>query len=268
MVARSGRYTTVPAVTGMDRAAASAAVVRAGLSPQVRGEYSDTAPVDTLLGTDPDAGSRIRRDGSVAVRSSLGKPAVPALSPGADRARVENDLRSRTFVPADGGEAFSATAPTGSVAALDPAPGTVLPVGSQVRVVRSKGSPPVHLPDLRGKSVDQARAALSALGVTVSATREVFDPAVDGGDVVGTEPSSGTEVGAGSSVTLTVSTAVKVPSMLGRSVGSARDELVRLGLVVEVRQVADSDRSLVLGQTPGAGTRIGPGSSVTLTALP
>ncbi len=264
----SGRYTTVPSVAGLDRAAASATIVRAGLSPQVRGDYSDSAPADELLRTDPEAGARIRWDGSVALVFSLGRPAVPALTVGADRARVEDDLRARTFVPADGGEAFSTTAPIGSVAALDPAPGTVLPVGSPVEVVRSKGSPPVQLPDLRGKSLDQARTALGALGITVSDTREVFDPEVDGGDVVGSEPSSGTEVGAGSSVVLTVSTAVKVPSMLGRTVGSARDELVRLGLVAEVRQVTESDRSLVLGQSPGAGSRVERGSTVTLTALP
>ncbi|EME21703.1 Stk1 family PASTA domain-containing Ser/Thr kinase [Rhodococcus triatomae] len=264
----SGRYTSVPSVQGMDRTAATAAVEAAGLTTEIRGEYSDTAPVDVLLGTDPDSGSRVPRDGSVALLVSLGKPAVPNLTRGADIATVEDDLRSHTFVPVDGGEAFSATAPVGSVAALDPGPGTVLAVGSEVKVLRSKGSPPVELPDLRGKSVDQARAELDALGITVSDTRDVFDGDVDAGDVVGTDPRQGTTVGAGSSVTLTVSTAVKMPSMLGRSVGSARDELERLGLDVDVRRVSKSDKSLVIAQNPGVGERIEPGGTVTLTALP
>ncbi|GAA4480266.1 hypothetical protein GCM10023094_26510 [Rhodococcus olei] len=264
----SGRYTTVPPVAGMDRAAATATIEQTGLATETRGEYSDTAPVDAVLGTDPDTGSRVPRDGSVALLLSLGKPAVPNLTVGAEVARVEDDLRTRTFVPVDGGEAFSTKAAPGSVAALDPGPGTVLAVGSQVKVVRSKGSPPVQLPDVRGKTVDQARAALDALGIVVSDTREVFDAGVDAGAVVGTEPAAGANVGAGSSVTLTVSTAVKVPSMIGRSVGSARDELVRLGLDVQVRQVADSDKSLVIAQTPGSGTRVQRGSTVTVTALP
>ncbi|MGW0175775.1 Stk1 family PASTA domain-containing Ser/Thr kinase [Rhodococcus sp. NPDC003322] len=264
----SGRYTSVPSVAGMDRAAATAAIEAAGLSTEIRGEYSDTAATDVLLGTDPDSGARVPRDGSVAVRVSLGKPAVPNLTVGADVAAVEDSLRAHTFVPVDGGEAFSTKAPTGAVAALEPGPGTVLAVGSQVKVIRSKGSPPVEVPNLRGKSVDQARAALDAVGIVVSDTREVFDSGVDSGDVVGTEPTSGSRVGAGSSVTLTVSTAVKVPSMIGRSVGSARDELVGLGLEVQVRQVSESDRSLVISQNPGSGTRVEPGSTVTLTALP
>ena len=264
----SGRYTSVPSVEGMNRAGATATIEAAGLTTEIRGEYSDTVAVDTLLGTDPDTGARVPRDGSVALLVSLGKPAVPSLSVGADIAAVEDALRSRTFVPVDGGEAFSTNAPVGSVAALDPGPGTELPVGSEVKVLRSKGSPPVEVPDLQGKTVDQARAELDALGIAVSDTREVFDEDVDAGDVVGSDPAPGTTVGAGSSVTLTVSTAVKMPSMLGRTVKSARDELERLGLDVEIRRVSKSDKSLVVAQNPGVGERIEPGGTVTLTALP
>ncbi len=69
-------------------------------------------------------------------------------------------------------------------------------------------------------------------------------------------------------MTLSVSNAVRLPSMLGRTVGSARDELGRLGLDVKVRQVTDTDRSLVIGQNPGSGDLVKPGSTVTLVSLP
>ncbi|WP_371851185.1 Stk1 family PASTA domain-containing Ser/Thr kinase [Rhodococcus tukisamuensis] len=263
----SGRYVAVPAVDGLNRAAATSTIQSAGLETQIRGTYDNAAPADALLGTEPAAGSRVARGGTVALKVSLGRPTVPDLI-GGDRSRIEQALRERTFVPAEGGEAFSTKVPSGGVAALDPGPGTALDVGSQVRLVRSKGSPPVHLPDLRGKSADEARAALDGLGITVTDTREVFDAGVDAGDVVGTDPASGTEVGAGSAVTLTVSTAVKVPSMLGRTVGSARDELTQLGLKVKIRQVTETDRSLVISQKPGPGERVKPGTTVNLVALP
>jgi len=64
-----------------------------------------------------------------------------------------------------------------------------------------------------------------------------------------------------------VSNAVRVPSMLGRSVEAAKSELERLGLAYEVRQIVTSDRSLVIAQTPGSGSRVAPGSTVTLTSL-
>ncbi|UYP17480.1 Stk1 family PASTA domain-containing Ser/Thr kinase [Rhodococcus sp. Z13] len=264
----AGRLTDVPTVVGLDRAAAEAALETAGLGSEIRGEYSDDVPVDTVLGTDPSAGSRVEDGGTVALLVSLGRPTVPSVPGSGERSVVEDELRRRTFVPVDGGTAFSTTVPEGGVAALDPAPGTVLPVGSEVRVVVSKGAPPVTLPDLTGSSVDESRRVLDEAGLTVGEIREVFDPDVDEGRVVGTEPGEGTTVNAGGTVTLLVSNAVKVPSMLGRSVASAREELTRLGFEIEVRQVAGSDRSVVIGQNPGAGRRAEQGSTVTLTALP
>ncbi|WP_027502242.1 Stk1 family PASTA domain-containing Ser/Thr kinase [Rhodococcus sp. UNC363MFTsu5.1] len=264
----SGRYAAVPSIDGLDRASATSTIEAAGLSTEIRGEYSNSAPVDTLLGTDPAAGSRVPKESVVALLVSLGRPAVPELPAGGDPDQVERVLRERTFVPVEGGEAFSTKVPNGGVAALKPGPGTVLDVGSQVQMIRSKGSPPVRMPDVRGKSADEARAALDAVGITVGETREEFDSGVDGGDVIGTDPSTGTEVGAGSSVTLIVSTAVRLPSMLGRTVGSAREELTGLGMVPQIRQVTDSDRSLVLTQSPGPGTRVEAGTTVSLVAVP
>ncbi|MBH0121772.1 Stk1 family PASTA domain-containing Ser/Thr kinase [Rhodococcus sp. HM1] len=264
----AGRLATVPTIAGLDRAAAVSALEAAGVASEIRGQYSDDAPVDAVLGTDPAAGERVGDGETVALLVSLGRPTVPKLTGGGDRAAVEDELRRRTFEPVDGGTAFSNTVPEGGVAALDPGPGTELAVGSPVKVIISKGAAPVEMPDVSGKKPDAARSQLEAAGLTVVETREVFDPDVDAGRVAGTDPATGTEVGAGSSVTLLVSNAVKVPSLLGRSVTAARNELERLGLGVEVRQVADTDRSVVIGQSPGAGDRVEPGGTVTLTALP
>ncbi|WP_371831343.1 Stk1 family PASTA domain-containing Ser/Thr kinase [Rhodococcoides kroppenstedtii] len=266
--AGSGRFTAVPAVDGLDRTSAVSAIEAADLSATVEGRWTDDAPTDRLLGTDPPAGSRIGRGETVTVLVSQGRPTVPDLVPGASPDQVAGALEDRTFVAVDGGEAFSSSAARGEVAALDPAPGTVLPVGSEVRVVTSKGAPPVDVPDVRGRSEQDARAALDRVGITVSAVEEVFDADVDRGSVVGTDPAAGTGVTAGTAVTLRVSTAVPVPSLLGRTVGSAREELERLGLDVRVRQVTRTDRSLVISQTPGPSERVAPGGTVTLVSLP
>jgi serine/threonine-protein kinase len=244
------------------------AIEAAGLSSEIRGEYSDTAALDTVLGTDPPGGSRISRDGTVALVVSLGRPTVPPLPAGGDRSEIERELRHRTFMPVDGGQAFSAKVPIGAVAALDPAPGTSLPTGSQVKLIVSKGAPPVDIPDVRGMSEAEARASLEAVGIVVQDIATDFDRKVEEGDVIATDPKAGTQVSAGTSVTVTVSNAVRVPSMLGRTVGSARDELTRLGLEVKVRQVTDTDRSVVISQNPGGGDLVKPGSTVTLVSLP
>ncbi|MGF7123882.1 Stk1 family PASTA domain-containing Ser/Thr kinase [Rhodococcus sp. BE178] len=264
----SGRYAAIPAIDGLDTAGATTAIEAAGLSTQTRGEYSNTVAVDALVGTDPAAGAKVPRGSDVTLLVSLGRPTVPEVSGRGDVSAVETSLRERTFAPVDGGEAFSARVPVGGIAALEPAPGTMLDVGSQVRMIRSKGAPPVDVPNVSGMSEDAARQALDSVGITVRDVQQVFDANVDAGDAIGTDPAVGTSVKAGSSVTLRVSNAVKVPSMLGRTVGSAKSELARLGLQYEVRQVAGSDRSLVISQNPGSGDRVAPGGTVTLISFP
>ncbi|MFM1722261.1 Stk1 family PASTA domain-containing Ser/Thr kinase [Rhodococcus sp. PAM 2766] len=263
----SGRYAAVPAIGGLDTAAATTQIEAAGLSVETRGAYSDTVAVDAPVGTDPAEGERVTRGSSVALLVSLGRPTVPEVGGRGDVAAVEASLRERTFVPVDGGEAFSARVPVGGIAALEPAPGTMLAVGSEVRMLRSKGAPPVDVPGVEGMSEDAARKALDSVGITVREVQQVFDDKVDSGDAVGTDPAVGTSVKAGTSVVLKVSNAVKVPALLGRSVASAKSELDKLGLQYEVRQIVNSDRSLIISQSPGAGDRVVPGGTVTITSL-
>ncbi|MDH6678169.1 serine/threonine protein kinase/beta-lactam-binding protein with PASTA domain [Rhodococcus sp. LBL1] len=263
----SGRYAAVPVIDGQDKATATQTIEAAGLTTETKGTYSDTVAVDSLVGTDPGSGEKVRRGSAVTLLVSLGRPTVPEVTGRGDVAAVEAGLRERTFVPVDGGEAFSARVPVGAVAALEPTPGTVLSVGSQVRMIRSKGAPPVNVPDVSGKSEDAARKTLDSVGITVREVQQVFSGDVDAGNAVGTDPAVGTTVKAGASVVLKVSNAVKVPSLLGRSVSAAKAELDRLGLPYEVRQIVSSDRSLIISQTPGAGDRVAPGSTVTLTSL-
>ncbi|KIQ16190.1 Stk1 family PASTA domain-containing Ser/Thr kinase [Rhodococcus sp. MEB064] len=266
--AGSGRFTAVPSIEGLDRSAAISAIESADLSVTTEGRYTDSDPVDRLLGTEPAPGSRIAKGETVTLLVSQGRPSVPTLAGSSAAAAVDAALRERTFVPVDGGEAFSSTAPVGDIAALDPAPGTVLPVGSEVRVLTSKGAPPVDIPDVAGSTEADARAELDRVGIVVGSVEKVFDADVDGGKVIGTNPGGGDTVTAGSSVALQVSTAVTLPSLLGRTVGSARAELERLGLTVVVRQLATTDRSLVITQNPGQGDRVEPNSTVTLVSLP
>ncbi|MFI8565081.1 Stk1 family PASTA domain-containing Ser/Thr kinase [Rhodococcus sp. NPDC078407] len=264
----SGRYTAVPMVDGLDTTGATSAVEAAGLEAEVRGTYSDSVDTDLLIGTDPTGGSRIAKGDTVFLLVSLGSPSVPSIDSGASVDDMEQLLRDRTFTPVDGGEAFSTTTPIGGVAALDPPPGTVLTTGSSVTVLRSKGAPPVEVPDVRGQSVDQARTTLESVGITVGEVRETFDEETDGGKVIGTTPEAGQTVRSGTTAVLEVSNAVTVPSLLGRSVGSARTTLAALGLTIDVRQVVDTDGSLVITQSPGAGSGVEPGSEVTVVSLP
>ncbi|MFC4374364.1 Stk1 family PASTA domain-containing Ser/Thr kinase [Nocardia halotolerans] len=263
-----GRYTAVPPIAGMDSERAVAVLEEAGFETVLRQKASDTIPVGGVVGTEPTAGSRVTKSSTVAVLISNGKPRVPEnIKPGDSISATNEAIRDMGLQPIDSGETPS-TAPKGSLARVDPAPGTVLPMGAQVKVYRSKGSQPVNVPDVRGKTAEEAAEALTTAGLTVRDTRVQYDKSVEGDKAIGTDPAVGATLQSGDSVTLIVSSAVTVPNVMGKSVGSARDKLQQLGLRVEVKSLTDSDSSLVIGQVPGINTNVEAGSVVTLTALP
>lgn len=262
-----GRYSSVPPIAGMNTEQATATLKNAGFETTVRSKASDIIPVGGVVGTDPSAGARVLKGSTVAVLVSSGQPQVPQFRTGQDAKTVHQLIRDAGLTPVDGGERPS-TAPKGSVAQLDPAPGTVLPTGAQVKVYRSKGSQPVKVPDVRGKTVEEARTALQNVGITVADTRDEFDSRVKSGQVAGTDPAAGTQALSGSSVTLIVSNAVQVPDVIGRNAAAARTELENLGLKVVLNQVFSGDRGTVRVQSPFGGANVAPGSTVTLTVLP
>jgi serine/threonine-protein kinase len=91
----------------------------------------------------------------------------------------------------------STTVPDGDVISLSPASGTLAPYGSTVTVTVSSGPPTVVVPNVYDDIVSQATVTLQNAGLTVAG--------VDGnpnGTVVGTNPSQGTTVDVGASVTI------------------------------------------------------------------
>ena len=142
----SGRYTAVPSIDGLTKDTAVTALQDAGLSPDVQGQYSDAQPIDTVIGTDPASGSRVTKGSTVALLTSLGRPTVPPIPAGGRRLGPGRTTRRPHSRRGRRRDTFSSKIPIGGVAALDPAPGTEVAVGSSVKVITSKGSPPVDIP--------------------------------------------------------------------------------------------------------------------------
>ncbi|MBO0854067.1 MAG: PASTA domain-containing protein [Nocardia sp.] len=263
-----GRYSSVPSIAGMSSERAAVVLKNAGFATTLRDKASDMIPVGGVVGTDPSAGARVPHGSTVAVLVSSGKPKVPAYRPGQDVETVNRLIRDAGLVPVDSGEKPS-TAAKGSVGVLEPAAGTVLPTGAQVRVYRSSGSQPVTVPDVSGKTVEEAKAVLRQTGLTVATShRDEFDQQVPAGQVAATEPAAGTRSLTGSAVTLVVSNAVQVPDVSGLSVKQARNRLEGAGLKVQVNHIFSNDHGTVWAQSPGGGANAAPGSTVTLTVLP
>jgi eukaryotic-like serine/threonine-protein kinase len=160
---------------------------------------------------------------------------------------------------------FSPTVPLGQVINTDPRPGVKADKGSTVTLIVSRGAKSVTLPNLRGKSVDEALQALADAGLPTPAQQQVPSK-LDAGLVVRTDPPPG-PVKPNTVVTLFVSNGnVPVPNVVGMTCDEATKRLADFNLQANCTD-ATSDtapKGQVFAQSPPSGQPAPQGSTVNL----
>jgi predicted Ser/Thr protein kinase len=140
--------------------------------------------------------------------------------------------------------------------------------GSGVVLTISDGPGDSVIPiDLVGMSLIDARAALSAIGLLVTATEAVPSDEAQG-TVLKVTPEPGSTITAGSGVVLQIASGqVLVPSLIGTEALQAKTLLVQAGFLVNevVGYDANQPIGVVIRQAPDAGTTQTIGKSVTIT---
>ncbi|MGI9539127.1 MAG: Stk1 family PASTA domain-containing Ser/Thr kinase [Miltoncostaeaceae bacterium] len=157
----------------------------------------------------------------------------------------------------------------GTVIDTDPAAGSSVSEGDTVTLRVSAGPTAVEVPNVVGLERDDARRALAQAGFGVRVDLEGSDD-VQEGIVISQSPAAGQEAAAESDVTIVVSSGadqVEVPSLIGRPQSEAGSLLSQAGLspAVQEQPTTNSPAGTVIDQSPGAGTRIDAGSTVTIT---
>ena len=148
-----------------------------------------------------------------------------------------------------------------------PKPGERIPKNNYVTLYVSNGAPKTQVPDVVGKKLDEALAALQAANlkwrtVTVESDRPQ-------GEVVSQSPIAGVSVEQDSRVRLKVSkgpTPVAVPNVIGSSFDTANSTLLAKGFAVSRTDVkSDQPKDTVIGMSPGPGSFQPPKTTITLT---
>ncbi|MBY8876552.1 Stk1 family PASTA domain-containing Ser/Thr kinase [Actinacidiphila acidipaludis] len=168
-------------------------------------------------------------------------------------------------------QAFSLNVPRGSVIATDPGPGKRIRSNGTVTLTVSKGPQVVRVPDVTGRSLDQARQEITKAGLTAGTVNRVFSSDVANGQVVSTDPAGATDRAPGTPVAITVSRGepVEVPDVVGQSVTDAQQALEEAGLKVVLAPGKvysdEADKDTVAVESPDAGAQAGTGDTVTIT---
>jgi serine/threonine-protein kinase len=162
-------------------------------------ETSEEIGAGNVIRFDPPAGTPMKAGETVKLVVSSGRapvkvPDVVGLSPES----ATQNLADRGFKVATA-TGRSAEVDTGEVMAVSPAPGDgAQPYGSTVTITVSEGLPQVAVPDVTGKSKDDAIATLKEAGLKAE-VQQFF-----GNRVFRQTPSAGETVDVGSTVTVLV----------------------------------------------------------------
>lgn len=127
----------------------------------------------------------------------------------------------------------------------------------------------VNVPDVSNKPIAEARSELQAAGFTIGTETEVYNPDVEAGNVVSTDPVAGVQAAKGSSVNITISKGteqVTVPDLRGMSADEAQRVLASYGLNGQQGDTVFSDdveENRVAQQDIAAGTTAYKGDTIT-----
>lgn len=158
--------------------------------------------------------------------------------------------------------------PVDTIIAQQPAAGEFLEQGQSVNVTVSAGLEQVTVPQLIAlTSIEAVRIALEDANLQLGAIKERNSPQ-PAGYVLAQDPEEGTQVNAGSSIDITVSSGlVKVPDVVGVSEAQARSDLAQAGFDIQIVEIEDptAPAGTVLAQSPQGGELLARGSIVTIT---
>ncbi len=164
--------------------------------------------------------------------------------------------------------AYDGRIPKDRVASQIPLATVRVQKGSGVVLTISDGPGDSVVPaDLIGMSLIDARTALAAVGLLVTATEAVPSDAAQG-TVLKVTPEPGSTITAGAGVVLQIASGeITVPSLIGTEALQAKTILVQAGFFVKEVEGYDANQPIgvVLRQAPDAGTTQTIGKSVTIT---
>ncbi|EHR59001.1 Stk1 family PASTA domain-containing Ser/Thr kinase [Saccharomonospora cyanea] len=229
--------------------------------------------IDKVIGTAPPAGREVALDTEIVLRVGVApdKVEVPDLV-GLSREAAQAELEKANltldpdveYVEVEDENMYS------RVVEQNPTPGKKVEQGHSISIKVGKEPEQVEVPDMTGKSYEEAKATLEGLGLVV--LRNDVDHEDPAGTVVSQKPNGG-NVKEGSQVTLDVSNGsqskIEVPDLTGLTLEEAVSALKDRGWTgsasEQTQTTSDSDMvGKVIGTNPAAGSSITRDQKITI----
>jgi serine/threonine-protein kinase len=250
----------VPSLVGQQVEVARSQLQAQNLRPDIQQVVSSVEQRGQVMETDPPSGTNVPVNSVVVLKVGNGpdQAAVPALV-GKTVAEAGPLLTERGLtLGAQTEQAVSDASQVGKIVSSTPASGENVAAGTAVAVVVGKQQTTVAVPDVVGRSADDAKEELEDAGFRVTV---VDVPGADEGRVAGTDPAAGTQAPAKSTVTMRVfsgdSNSVDMPDVEGQTLAQAQAILSAAGFsdIAVQREATDNANEVgrVLDQSPSPG---------------
>ncbi|MFT4108134.1 MAG: Stk1 family PASTA domain-containing Ser/Thr kinase [Propionicimonas sp.] len=263
----AGRFTITPDFSGLSQTRAAALAAKEGVLLAPVQEFSETVPVGQVIRTDPVAGQRVLRGGTVTAYLSKGQEryAVPSLK-GRDRDDAVQALEDAHLAVGETKDVYDESLAIGLVVSQSIETGTLVKPGAEVGLSFSKGPAPIKVKSFRNRPFEEAETYYTKAGLVVQrAAEDKYSSTVDAGNVISSDPKAGASVEKGGTITFTVSKGpemIPVPGVGGLTPAQAKQKLEDAGFTVTLRKTFFGSR--VWGTDPGEGVPAAKGSTVTL----
>ena len=159
-------------------------------------------------------------------------------------AQARTTLEQAGFKVGTETEVYSSTVSTGNVVSTDPQAGEQAAKGSTIKINVSKGTEQITVPDLKGKSADDAQKALSEAGLNGQQGDTVFSDDVPEGMVASQETSAGSTANKGDTGVFHLSKGsekVTIPNVVGMTQSQATSKLESAGFAVSTTTETNKD---------------------------
>lgn len=260
----SGATVAVPSVVGRDSNDAAKRATSAGLEMTVVERRRSDDPAGIIIEQNPPPGDFLGEGGEIEVVVSRGPPPVPLPEvAGKPVAEAQALLQQAGFVVTVESR-HDENVPKDIALGTEPAgPGSV-PRESAVKLFVSDGPAPVPVPDVAGKTFDEAVQILAEKRFD-AVKQEEFSDTVPAGVVTRTDPTANQSAPRDSEIAVFVSKGpeiVTVPTLVGVTVEEASAQLTAVGLTPDVQNYGPG--RVVRASDPAAGAQVPKGSKVTL----
>ncbi|MGW7317111.1 Stk1 family PASTA domain-containing Ser/Thr kinase [Streptomyces sp. NPDC054854] len=250
---------TVPKFIGETLESAQGRAPNAGLKVVKAGdEPCDNQPKGNICSQVPAPDVKVDKGSEVKVKVSSGAPKVPVI----DVLRMKYELAEATLKDKNfqvEKELKESDSSPGIVLEQNPKSGTEAEKGSVIKLIVSKEISKGTVPDLTGKTKEEAIKALTAAKLKLGSTTEVDRPGAAPKTIVDQQYPPGEQLAKDTPVNVSIAKAAAaptpVPLLFGRTVAQAKDDLKRAGLVFgSVLSGPADENATVLQSDPTAGT--------------